>query len=83
MSGRWEIATLCWALSTVRGVTSIAVVIKEIQFASQSDFNANLAWLIDLVLAVGALNDVLIAAGLSFYLISSRTGLKRSVTADI
>ncbi|EJD00103.1 uncharacterized protein FOMMEDRAFT_159715 [Fomitiporia mediterranea MF3/22] len=76
MSGRWELSILCWTLSVLRYVASLVATAEEIKIKNQVAFNAKFKWIIVLVLAVGAVNDVLIAAGLSLYLSKSRSGIK-------
>lgn len=75
MSGRWELAILCWTLSVLRYAFSLVATAKEIQVGNQIEFNAQFKWIIILVLAVGAVNDILIAAGLSLFLSKSRSGI--------
>ena len=74
MSGRWEIAVVCWTLSIVRLVFSLVATGEEIEIGQQDEFNAQFKWIIILVLAIGAVNDVLIASGLTFYLGKNRSG---------
>lgn len=77
MSGRWELAVFCWILSLVRYIFSIATTIKDIEIGDQTEFDARFKWMIIIVLAAGAVNDILIAACLSFYLSRGRSGITR------
>ena len=79
MSGRWELAVICWSLSAVRYVTSLTAAAEEIKISVQTEFNSQWKWIIIFVLAVGAVNDILIALGLGFYLSRNKSGISRCV----
>ncbi|PAV21571.1 hypothetical protein PNOK_0152800 [Pyrrhoderma noxium] len=78
MSGRWELAVICWSLSAVRYVTSLTAAAEEIKISVQTEFNGQWKWIIIFVLAVGAVNDILIALGLGFYLSRNKSGISSS-----
>ena len=79
MSGRWEIPIVCWMLSALRLAASLAATGEEFRVPQQAEFNARFRWLITLVLASGACNDILIALSMSYFLSRGRSGIKRFV----
>ena len=79
MSGRWEFATVCWSLSAVRYVILIIAAVEEIRISVQTEFNDTWKWIVVFVLAIGAVNDILIALGLGYYLSKNKSGISRCV----
>ncbi|KAI5121761.1 hypothetical protein M0805_009572 [Coniferiporia weirii] len=75
MSQRWEIALVSWALSLVHFVNSAIATTKELDINNLLVFDDKWEWVITVPLVVGATNDVIIAAGLSYYLHRSRSGM--------
>ena len=78
MSQRWGLAVVCWTLSLLRYAMAILTMAEDLRIPSQFVFNAQWNWTITVVLAVGAANDILIAAGLTYLLHKSRSGLVKS-----
>ena len=78
MSQRWELAIVCWLLSLLRYAMAMLAMAEDLRIPSQLVFDAQWNWTITIVLAVGAANDILIAAGLTYFLRGSRSGLAKS-----
>ena len=76
MAGRYELAAFCYFLSLLRFVAAMLVLSEEIILPNQVAFNAKWKWSILLALIAGAVNDVIIAGGLVFYLRKGRSGIK-------
>ena len=78
MSQRWEPAIVCWLLSLLQFAIAMLVMAEDFRFPSQLVFEAqsNRAILVDLALAMA--NDILIAAGLTYFLHKNRSGLAKS-----
>ena len=68
MSQRWELAIVCWLLSLLRYAMAMLAMAEDLRIPSQLVFDAQWNWTITIVLAVGAANDILIAAGLTYFL---------------
>lgn len=79
MSKRWELSVFCWALTVLRTITSLMAVAKFIEIKEQSVFFKESKVLVTVVEIVSAINDVVIAAGLCYYLSRSRSGITGSV----
>ncbi|KAL5531059.1 hypothetical protein ACEPAG_3935 [Sanghuangporus baumii] len=75
MSKRWELPVFCWALTVLRTITSLIAVAKFIEIKEQSMFFKESKVLVTVVEIVSAINDVVIAAGLCYYLLRSRSGI--------
>ncbi|KAL5536522.1 hypothetical protein ACEPAF_344 [Sanghuangporus sanghuang] len=75
MSKRWELSVFCWALTVLRTITSLMAVAKFIEIKEQSVFFKESKVLVTVVEIVSAINDVVIAAGLCYYLSRSRSGI--------
>ena len=78
MSQRWELAVVCWTLSLLRFAMALLAMVEDLRIPSQLTFVAEWNWTVAVVLAVGAANDILIAAGLTYFLHKSRSGLAKS-----
>ena len=78
LSQRWELAIAGWFLSLLRYAMAILMVVEELRIPSQVEFDSKWKWTITVTLAIGAVNDVLIAAGLTYTLHGSRSGLAKS-----
>ena len=78
MSQRWELAVVCWTLSLLRFAMALLAMVEDLRIPSQLTFDAEWNWVITVVLSVGAANDILIAAGLTYFLRGSRSGLAKS-----
>ena len=79
MSGRWELAVVCWSLAIVRYVVVLLTEVEEIKIPVQEDFNVKWKWSIVTTLGISAVNDILIALGLGFYLSRNKSGISRCV----
>ena len=79
MSGRWELAVVCWSLAIVRYVVVLLTEVEEIKIPVQEDFNVKWKWSIVATLGISAVNDILIALGLGFYLSRNKSGISRCV----
>ena len=78
MSQRWGLAVVCWTLSLLRYAMGLLTMAEYLRIPSQLTFVAEWNWTVAVVLAVGAANDILIAAGLTYFLHKSRSGLAKS-----
>ena len=76
MAGRRELAVLCYVLALFRFVAAMLSMSGELVFPNQVNFNAKWKWSTLLALSIGAVNDVIIAGGLVFYLRRSQSGIK-------
>ena len=75
MSRRWELPVLCWSLTIVRTVTSLIAIARLVEIKGQEAFFADSEKLVTVIETVSAINDVIIAIGLCYYLYKSRSGI--------
>ncbi|KAF8872118.1 hypothetical protein BD779DRAFT_1715344 [Infundibulicybe gibba] len=71
LSGNLYISSLCWVLSFLRFLGGVALAIEAFLVPHEPGYvvhRDSMAWLITLVLSVGAAVDLLIAASLCYYL---------------
>ncbi|RDB17608.1 hypothetical protein Hypma_001100 [Hypsizygus marmoreus] len=68
LSGRSEIAVVCWALSLVRMGSILCISVTACQAASVRDYMYHWAWLVIFSLAISAFVDMMIAGSLSYSL---------------
>ena len=78
MSQRWELAIVCWLLSLLQFAMSMLVMAEDLRIPSQLVFEAQWNWTITVTLALSMANDILIAAGLTYFLHKNRSGLAKS-----
>ena len=83
MSGRWELAVVCWSLAIVRYVVVLITEVEEIKIPVQVDFNVKWKWSIVATLGISAVNDILIALGLGYYLSKIKSGITRYVAESL
>ena len=76
LSKRNEFAAFCWTVCVVRFALCIWILFEELTIENQLEVNEKYRWLIALVLASGAANDLLIATGLTYVLRVNRTGMR-------
>ena|ERR1700733_11863029 len=80
LSGKIYIPIICWLLSFLRGVATIAAGVEALLATSVIAYVVQFRWLLTFILAVGAAVDVIIAAALCFYLKQHRaTSFKRTI----
>ena len=78
MSQRWEPAIVCWLLSLLQFAIGMLVMAEDFRIPSQYLFDAQWNWTITIVLALVAANDILLAAGLTYFLHKNRSGLAKT-----
>ena len=78
MSQRWELAVVCWLLSLLQFAMSMLVMAEDLRIPSQLVFEAQWNWTITVTLALSTANNILIAAGLTYFLHKNRSGLAKS-----
>ena len=83
MSGRWELAVVCWSLAIVRYVVVLLTEVEEIKIPVQEDFNVKWKWSIVATLGISAVNDILIALGLGYYLSKIKSGITRYIAESL
>jgi len=80
LSGKLYIPVLCWFLSFVRCVATVAVGVEALLSASVHNFEMRLKWLLTFILAIGAAVDVIIAGSLCYFFRRLRaTSFKKTV----
>jgi len=67
LSGKLYIPVLCWFLSFLRCVATVAVGIEALLSTSVLKFEKDFKWLLTFILAVGAAVDVIIAGSLCYF----------------
>ena len=77
MSGNWKLSGTCLAISLFRFATAIFLTTVDIEMRSIVNFENRYNWAVILVLVLDFVNDLLIAAGLSYYLSQSRSGIDK------
>ena len=77
MSGNWKLSGTCLAISLFRFITAIFLTTVDIETRSIVIFENRYNWAVILVLVLDFVNDLLIAAGLSYYLSQSRSGIDK------
>ena len=78
MSQRWELAVVCWLLSLLQFAMSMLVMAEDLRIPSQLVFEAQWNWTITVTLALSTANNILIAAGLTYFLHKNRSGLAKT-----
>ncbi|KAJ7209868.1 hypothetical protein B0H12DRAFT_1157724 [Mycena haematopus] len=71
-SHSWYLPSFCVFLSACRGCASVIGGVIALQRISLTAFIQEWGWIIEILLAVGAITDVLLVAGLCYYLKSWR-----------
>ncbi|KAJ6546339.1 hypothetical protein B0H10DRAFT_1736755, partial [Mycena sp. CBHHK59/15] len=66
------IPCICWTLSFLRMVGSVAVFILALQMVSLASYEAQWGWLLNTILAIGAAVDLIIASTLVYLLSKQR-----------
>ena len=71
-SRRWEYTLVCWLLSLLRFAVAMVALAEDLKIPDQVVFDAQWKWSITTVLVVGAVNDLLIAGGLTYFMRGGR-----------
>jgi hypothetical protein len=68
LSGKVYIPLLCWFLSTLRLLATLAAGIEALFTKSIVQFEVQFKWLLTFILVIGAVVDIIVAVSLCYYL---------------